>query len=210
MAKYLDSIFDGIYPTYTPFFEKETRMFHTYPPHFYGVFDDNRNKFTLQKPKPLSEEQLKFMFENVPRMLVKTKVKELNVRVSFVQETIKTINIKNKNYDLIDKNQTKRNLIQKNKIIEALNNANDFEFYYDKLATYDYLPEPDDVFLKRIKEGGNYLFEETKKKYLKKLKTEKRKVLFEKKIVPKKRKKREIVEDENNEYYDAFDDLIIK
>lgn len=98
MAKYLDTIFDAIHPTYTPFYERETGMYHSYPPHFYGIFDDscNRKKFTPIKQEKLSDEQIKFMSENIPKMLVKTKVKELNVRVSFVQETIKTINIKNK------------------------------------------------------------------------------------------------------------------
>ena len=156
----------------------------------------NQNYQNYQNNKPLTKEEIDFLSTVVPRLFV---YKEIDYFLDYIPKPrlLKQVNIKNKIHNITDGFITKNNIKQKNRIIKMMAESDCISMDLGRvgLVAYKIIPEPDDVFLKRIKLGGQELLGREKNKHIKKLKKEGRKVLFEKKVIKKKKEKSYLMPD---------------
>jgi hypothetical protein len=134
------------------------------------------------KKKDFTEEEMQFISNKIERgtlVVEKERIKLGDINISHEYELINGINY---NYVF----NSKERIAQKAEIIKAINEAGDFRFeFYDDdgnatLITYNSIPEPDEVYLERLRIEGRKLITLEKSRLARISKQETRKVLFEK------------------------------
>ena len=132
------------------------------------------------KKKDFTKEELEFLSNKIERGAFLTEEKRISLED--IYDEYRIVNGVNYHFTF----NSKERIAQKAEIIKAINEAGDFRFeFYDDdgnatLITYNSIPEPDEVYLERLRIEGRKLITLEKSRLARISKQETRKVLFEK------------------------------
>lgn len=168
----------------------------------------------MAKTKDFTQDELDFLFKKIERGTILTEKESIDLGELYLDYNSVITN----NIQVIYKHTNSLNdkffKELKNKIIDALQNSDNFDFsFYDDCGTlnlYNSRKETDDEYMNRIKLSGRYELNREKSRQRRNIKKETRKVIFEKTEKKKIRKEQEYPRPIRNIGFHNFHDFALR